>query len=55
MEAHLAAWPFERAASDDKLDGLEIRTGSTRCPPLVDVGAGLECRMVNATDLDACQ
>ncbi|MBA2491192.1 MAG: flavin reductase [Gammaproteobacteria bacterium] len=37
----------------DKLAGLELRTGETGCPLLVDVLAGLERRVINAMDTGA--
>jgi len=37
----------------DKLKGLEVRTGATGCPILVDVLAALECRVANAMDTGA--
>lgn len=37
----------------DKLAGLETRSGETGCPLLVDVLAGLECRVINAMDTGA--
>lgn len=37
----------------DKLDGLGMRIGTTGCPLLVDVMAGMECQVVNAMDTGA--
>lgn len=37
----------------DKLAGLEVRTGETGCPLLVDCIAAFECRVVNAMDAGA--
>jgi len=34
----------------DKLEGLELRTGETGCPLLVDCMAAFECRVINAMD-----
>ncbi|MBA3731090.1 MAG: flavin reductase [Gammaproteobacteria bacterium] len=34
----------------DKLAGLETHVGETGCPLLVDVLAGLECRVINTMD-----
>ncbi|MGH7573719.1 MAG: flavin reductase family protein [Longimicrobiales bacterium] len=34
----------------DKLGGVDVRTGDTGCPMLVDVLAAFECRVVNAMD-----
>lgn len=44
-----------RSARDapDKLKGLEVRTGTTGCPLLVDIFAALECRVANAMDTGA--
>jgi flavin reductase (DIM6/NTAB) family NADH-FMN oxidoreductase RutF len=37
----------------DKLTGLDVRTGETGCPLLVDCLAAFECRVVNAMDTGA--
>ena len=37
----------------DKLAGLELRTGETGCPLLADCLAAFECRVVNAMDTGA--
>jgi flavin reductase (DIM6/NTAB) family NADH-FMN oxidoreductase RutF len=37
----------------NKLDGLGMRIGTTGCPLLVDVMAGMECQVVNAMDTGA--
>lgn len=34
----------------DKLEGLELNTGETGCPLLVDCLASFECRVINAMD-----
>lgn len=44
---------LESGRTRDKLDGLELRTGETGCPLLVDVRAAFECRVVNAMDAGA--
>lgn len=38
---------------EDKLAGLDTRTGVAGCPMLSDVIAGFECRVVNAMDAGA--
>lgn len=37
----------------DKFSTLEVRTGETGCPMLVDVAAAFECRVINAMDAGA--
>ena len=37
----------------DKLNGIELRTGTTGCPMLVDCMAAFECRVINAMDAGA--
>lgn len=44
---------LESGRTRDKLEGLELRTGETGCPLLVDVRAAFECRVVNAMDAGA--
>lgn len=39
--------------TDDKLAGLDLRTGETGCPLLVDCLAAFECRVINAMDTGA--
>lgn len=44
---------LESGRDRDKLDGLEVRTGETGCPMLVDVRAAFECRVTNVMDAGA--
>ena len=44
---------FQSARDADKLAGLQLATGSTGCPLLVDVRAAFECRVANAMDAGA--